>query len=218
MDFKLKEHSLIWENYMTNFGSQDEEDGIDPTELPSWINEFDEGDLAAGTYYWASENHSGQSSPGYMALSILSNYYTPGRLSNGPEPESGEAFVYDSIQSENEALAIAEYVKNLLDSSEENSEDGEDVIMSFDTSEPVEIDHDDHNHDDYATTERNDMIRSELAKLVEFANRLSEMSKDADFEEWMAAKITKASDYTSDVYFRLSTKADYANSGCDSEI
>jgi hypothetical protein len=96
---------------------------------------------------------------------------------------------------------------------DDSDEDQQSVVMSFDASEPVEAE-----HDDYATTERNDMIRSELAKLVEFANRLSEMSKDADFEEWMAAKITKASDYTSDVYFRLSTKADYANSGCDSEI
>jgi hypothetical protein len=143
MDFKLKEHGLIWENYMTRFGSQDEEDDRDD-------NIMDEGEYGHSDEY----GDEGQQS----------------------------------------------------------------VVMSFDTSEPVEMDHDEHHdddHDDYATTERNDMIRSELAKLVEFANRLSEMATDADFEEWMAAKITKASDYTSDVYFRLSTKADYANCGCD---
>lgn len=148
MDFKLKEHDLIWENYMTRFGSQDEEDDRDD-------NIMDEDDF----------DHS--------------NEY------------GDEDFGDEGHQS---------------------------VMMSFDTSEPIEMDHDDHDdddHDDHATTERNDMIRSELAKLVEFANRLSEMSKDADFEEWMAAKITKASDYTSDVYFRLSTKVDYANCGCD---
>jgi hypothetical protein len=148
MDFKLKEHSLIWENYMTNFGSQDDED--------------------------RDEQHQ-------------------------------DYEVHDDDYSDN-----ADF--NDMDDSE-----GGAVVMSFDTDEPLEIDqehsHED-DHDDYATTERNDMIRSELAKLVEFANRLSEMSKDADFEEWMAAKITKASDYTSDVYFRLSTKADYANCGC----
>jgi hypothetical protein len=142
MDFKLKETGMIWESYMTRFGSQDEEDDGDN----NIMGVDDHSDL---------------------------NYYDDG--------DSGE--------------------------------DQQSVVMSFDTSEPVEAEHDDHE-----TTERNDMIRSELAKLVEFANRLSEMSKDADFEEWMAAKITKASDYTSDVYFRLSTKADYANCGCDSEI
>ena len=149
MDFKLKEHGLIWENYMTRFGSQDEEDDRDD-------NIMDEGEYDHSDEY-------------------------------GDDDFGDDDFGDEGQQS---------------------------VVMSFDTSEPVEMDHDDHHeddHDDYATTERNDMIRSELAKLVEFANRLSEMSKDADFEEWMAAKITKASDYTSDVYFRLSTKAIFGN-------
>jgi hypothetical protein len=149
MDFKLTEHRLIWENYMTRFGSQNEEDDRDDNIMD--VGEFDQSD------------------------------------------EYGDGDFGDEGQQS--------------------------VVMSFDTSEPVEMDHDEQHHedehDDHSTTERNDMIRSELAKLVEFANRLSEMSKDADFEEWMAAKITKASDYTSDVYFRLSTKADYANCGCD---
>lgn len=148
MDFKLKEHSLIWENYMTNFGSQDDEDRDD--EYPDNGMYEDEG-----------------------------------------YPEN------DQVDDMNDG-------------------DGAAVVMSFDTDEPLEIDHGhDHeeSHDD-SNTERDDMIRSELAKLVEFASRLHEMSKDGEFEEWMAAKITKAADYTSDVYFRLSTKADYANCGC----
>ncbi len=224
MKSKLQEQSLIWENYMTNFGSQEDAE-MEASQLPDWVSEFDEGDLAAGVYHWAADNHGGQSSPGYMALSILSNYYTPGRMATGPEPESGESFVYDSIQSEDEALAIAEYIQQMMEASDESAEDGEDlsasfddgdaqgVVMSFDTSEPVEVDHEE-SHDDHENTERDDMIRSELMKLVEFAKRIEDMSKDADFEEWMAAKITKASDYVSDVYFRLATKADYANCGC----
>jgi hypothetical protein len=145
MDFKLKETGMIWESYMTRFGSQSEEDDRDD----NIMGVDDHTDL---------------------------NYYD-----------------------------------------DDSDEDHQSVVMSFDTSEPVEADHGD-DHDDYATTERNDMIRSELAKLVEFASRLHKMSDDGEFEEWMAAKITKAADYTSDVYFRLSTKADYANGGCDSEI
>ena len=84
------------------------------------------------------------------------------------------------------------------------------VVMSFDTSEPVkpEFQDEDNDEDDH---ERNEMIKSEIKKLCEFANRLENMVCDANFEEWMAAKITKAADYTSDVYFRLSAKADYAN-------
>lgn len=146
MDFKLKEHSLIWENYMTRFGSQDDEDTM--------IDDYEDND--------------------------------------------DQSYGYDDDDD------------NIMD------DDSGGVIMSFDTSEPVEVDHDDSHddHDDYETDERNDMIRSEIKKLEEFASRLSEMTKDADFEEWMAAKITKAADYVSDVYFRLSTKADYANHGC----
>jgi hypothetical protein len=139
MDFKLKETGMIWESYMTRFGSQSEEDDRDNN-------------------------------------------------------------IMDDIMGDNY---------------DDDDDDHKSVVMSFDTSEPVEADHD---HDDHSTTERDDMIRSELAKLVEFASRLHKMSDDGEFEEWMAAKITKAADYTSDVYFRLSTKADYANCGCDSEI
>ena len=141
MDFKLKETGMIWESYMTRFGSQSEEDDRDNN-------------------------------------------------------------IMDDIMGDNY----------------DDDDDHKSVVMSFDTSEPVEADHDHDDHDDHSTTERDDMIRSELAKLVEFASRLRKMSDDRDFEEWMAAKITKAADYTSDVYFRLSTKADYANCGCDSEI
>lgn len=90
------------------------------------------------------------------------------------------------------------------------SDDVKGVVMSFDTSEPVESEYKEEDHDE-SDDERNEMIKSEIKKLCEFANRLENMVCDANFEEWMAAKITKAADYTSDVYFRLSAKADYAN-------
>jgi hypothetical protein len=93
---------------------------------------------------------------------------------------------------------------------DEELDDVKNVVMSFDTSEPVkpEYKEEDLDEDDH---ERNEMIKSEIKKLCEFAKRLENMVCDANFEEWMAAKITKAADYTSDVYFRLSAKADYAN-------
>ena len=91
------------------------------------------------------------------------------------------------------------------------SDDVKGVVMSFDTSEPVESEYKEEEDNDGDDDERNEMIKSEIKKLCEFANRLENMVCDANFEEWMAAKITKAADYTSDVYFRLSAKADYAN-------
>lgn len=99
---------------------------------------------------------------------------------------------------------------------DDESDDGKDVVMSFDTAEPVETEYKEEDHDD-DDHERNEMIKSEIKKLCEFANRLENMVCDANFEEWMAAKITKAADYTSDVYFRLSAKADYANGSHESD-
>jgi len=85
------------------------------------------------------------------------------------------------------------------------------VVMSFDTDAALEpeIEH------DAASDEKSElceMICSELKKLSEYATRLEKMAKEADFEEWMLAKITKAADYASDVYYSASSKADYANS------
>ena len=94
---------------------------------------------------------------------------------------------------------------------DDNESDGvKGVVMSFDAAEPVESEYKEEDHDE-GDDERNEMIKSEIKKLCEFAKRLENMVCDANFEEWMAAKITKAADYTSDVYFRLSAKADYAN-------
>ena len=134
---------------------------------------------------------------------IWENYMTSPPVRDDDEDDSME---YDEI----------DYSDSFDDddgSFEDYGDDAKGVVMSFDTSEPVEIDHDE-DHGDHENTERDDMIRSELLKLVEFTTKLQDMAKDADFEEWMAAKITKASDYVTDVYFRLATKADYANCGC----
>lgn len=110
--------------------------------------------------------------------------------------------------SEDAMIDDSEDAEHFYDDNE--SDDVKGVVMSFDAAQPVESEYkeEEHDEDDH---ERNDMIKSEIKKLCEFANRLEKMMCDADFEEWMAAKITKAADYTSDVYFRLSTKADYAN-------
>ena len=49
-----------------------------------------------------------------------------------------------------------------------------------------------------------DMAKSELFKLAEYAPKLLELIKDYDeLEGWVQAKLTKASDYVSDIYHYL---------------
>jgi hypothetical protein len=97
------------------------------------------------------------------------------------------------------------------DQDHDDNVDVVDVSMDFDTSEPVKPVHKLEDDDDFDST----MVISELKKLAEFANRLEDMGCSTKFEPWMTAKITKAADYVSDVYFRLSAKADYANGAGD---
>lgn len=153
------------------------------------------------------------------------------RQFSSDESEEKKEEGFDAEKSDlNDDGEISEYertrgmaIANATDGSEDaehfygdddESDDVKGVVMSFDAPEPVESEYkeDEHDEDDH---ERNDMIKSEIKKLCEFANRLEKMTCDANFEEWMAAKITKAADYTSDVYFRLSSKADYANGSHD---
>lgn len=59
----------------------------------------------------------------------------------------------------------------------------------------------------------NAAIRVELKKLDEYSKRLAEMCDSTEFAPWMLMKLVKASDYVSDVYYNVTTEADYANSG-----
>lgn len=52
------------------------------------------GDLVAGLWWAIVATHEGQTSEGYRALCQLGEVYTAGRCSTGPEPDSGEEYVY----------------------------------------------------------------------------------------------------------------------------
>jgi hypothetical protein len=98
---------------------------------------------------------------------------------------------------------------------DDDDDDGAEVVMSFDTGSEIEpeMDHEmEYGSDHNKNTELCDMVCSELKKLGEYAKRLEKIAKECDFEEWMLAKITKAADYASDVYYSASHKVDYANS------
>jgi len=223
--FKTQENNLIWESYSTpndqsyadSYNDQSFEDAEDVSNLPSWVNEFDAGDLLAGVYWWASENHGGQWSDGYRALSIAGNSYRPGRMANGPEPESGESFVYDQIGSEEEALAIAEYASEQLNGVDEDAE----AIISLAPTGPVEAemgdddmfeDDDDLFEDDDDDLD-NEIIVKALRKLIKRADILLNHCESDKLDTWMVAKIIKAEDYISDVWNELDDVADFANDG-----
>ena len=89
------------------------------------------------------------------------------------------SLMWESFNSPNEFEEIENY--------NDDDQDVKNVVMSFDTSEPVEseIEHDEseNDHDESENNhERNEMIKSEIKKLSEFARRLEEMSKDSNFE------------------------------------
>src|ERR1035437_2053738 len=56
-----------------------------------------EGDAEAAMYWFANFNHGGQFSNLYSVLS--SSEYTPGRIANGPEKNSSEEMMYQSLES-----------------------------------------------------------------------------------------------------------------------
>jgi hypothetical protein len=64
------------------------------------------GDLSGETefeveealYWWCADHHSGQWSEEYSILS--SSPFRPGPLSNGPEPDSYAAMIYDAMCDE----------------------------------------------------------------------------------------------------------------------
>jgi hypothetical protein len=64
----------------------------------------------------------------------------------------------------------------------------------------------------------NSAITVELKKLAEYSKRLSEMCESTEFSPWMIMKLVKATDYVSDVYYNVTTEADFANSGFEQAL
>ena len=85
------------------------------TELADAVSEFD-GDtdnlwtigefgcasldnLLIGAYWFASEYYAGQSSPEYALLCAISETYSPGRCSCGPEQDTSEQDTYEALET-----------------------------------------------------------------------------------------------------------------------
>lgn len=64
-----------------------------------------------------------------------------------------------------------------------------------------------------ANDEQKEIVFTDLKKIVEYGTRLLELCQASEFEPWMVAKLSKASDYVDDVYYRLDAKVDFANRG-----
>ena len=81
-----------------------------------------------------------------------------------------------------------------------------DTVIEIQSDVPIEPEYDHHN----------EVLVSDLKKLSEYSRRLEDLvNSDVEFDDWMVAKITKASDYVSDIWHRIDAKVDFANSGMD---
>lgn len=59
-----------------------------------------------------------------------------------------------------------------------------------------------------------DSIKGDLKKLAEFSSRLQQVCKpNGGLQPWMIAKLARAAEYVSDVYFQLDDQVDFANTG-----
>lgn len=59
-----------------------------------------------------------------------------------------------------------------------------------------------------------DSVKGSLKQLAEFSSRLQQVCQpNGGLQPWMIAKLTKAADYVSDVYFQLDDQVDFANTG-----
>ena len=83
--------------------------------------------------------------------------------------------------------------------------DEPEVVMEIDPIGPVDVEEE--------SDEDNKMIYSDVKKLVEYSGRLLELVKKDRLEPWMLAKLVKASDYVTDVWYSLDANADFANTG-----
>lgn len=86
-------------------------------------------------------------------------------------------------------------------------EDEPSVVMEIEPVGPVEA--------EVAGNPNNEVVYSDVKKLVEYSGRLLELVKTGELEPWMLAKLIKASDYVSDVWHSLDAKTDFANTGIE---
>ncbi len=84
------------------------------------------------------------------------------------------------------------------------------VVMEIEPAGPVEPMMEEEPDEMYES------LRGDLKKLAEFSSRLQSVCKpNGGIEPWMAAKLSRAADYVTDVYFMLDDSVDFANTGFD---
>lgn len=83
----------------------------------------------------------------------------------------------------------------------------QDVVMEIEPVGPVQPEMEE-------PDEMYDSLKGDLKKLAEFSSRLQQVCKpNGGLEPWMVAKLSKAADYVTDVYFCLDDQVDFANTG-----
>lgn len=95
---------------------------------------------------------------------------------------------------------------------------GKPVIISMDVPAAVDS-HSEHENEEEHDCSEIEMAAADLFKLAEYAPKLQAMvSQMPNLEGWVAAKITKASDYISSVYHWLEYQQHDNNSGSENNM
>lgn len=188
-------------------GRYDDSDFDDDAFDPRTATEQELNDLRRALYRYAETGDYGAS---VRIKKILNQHPEDPSVLDAMEESLGpnwESEVGDWIGVEDEEddldLGLGGASMEMGDEFEDDTVDGEMSVMEIEAPSPVEPE----------VGDLNEVLVSDLKKLAEYAGRLEEMSKTAEFDDWMVAKITKASDYVSDVWHRLDAKADFANTG-----
>ena len=94
-----------------------------------WSAQYEENDVVPALYWWLADNHGGQGSPEYAALSQLSRIYKPGPMESGVQPDSSEEDVYNQLDA-----STAVMWANKISGVQTEPEDMEDNVTGRETS------------------------------------------------------------------------------------
>lgn len=120
------------------------------------------------------------------------------------------SLIYENFGAEDEFqtddMGYDEPMDDGMDSGFDQMGDDVDVsVMQIDPVAPVES----------FESEDTKQVMGDLKKLTEYTSRLQGICGQCEIEPWMVAKISKAAEYVSDIYYMLDDSADFANMGAE---
>lgn len=103
---KVDLRNVTWSNFVDDLTKEIDKKISAQTLVIGKFAEYDKFDVAAALYVWLSENHEGQYSDEYEALSKLSEVFKPGLSVERGELGAEEQAIYDVLDSDNYQEAL----------------------------------------------------------------------------------------------------------------